>query len=475
MKNQIIKKQLEKKDNWPEIQKIIKKIANSNFQIFIAGGAVRDALLKKTPKDIDLASSAVPKELIRLFPSAKGNFAKYGVVFIPLKTKEHLEITSFRKDSPLTDGRRPQSISYSSDRQDALRRDFTVNAMFYDPLEEKLIDFTKGLKDLKNKTLRTVGLAKKRFEEDYLRPLRALRLSHQLNFKIEEQTRKAIPLFAKKIQKISNERITDELNKMFSAGQIGSAVKMLKRNDFFYFLFPELKNSLLFFGLKSGPNSPELKTKPASPELKASHLFSNLKTNSEFSKLKTNLENISVKKAFEFWNQNFSFLDDRAFLWTVFALPFFYKSDKNFKIFLQNRNFQKAYIKKSLSYLKAVQILTTNKSLLIDKLKALDKQKKQVFELAYFWLKVQSLDLEPLKKALREFEKRQEKGRLPKALITGFDLLKNFPSIPQKQFPYLLKKAFKYQIQNRQTKKSEVLESLKKNIKAPPQKKKSKV
>ena len=181
--NQHVKKLLRKHPHWKNIKSIMSKVSSSGFDIFIVGGSIRDALLKRAIKDIDLASSAKPKQLVKIFPKAKSNFSKYGVVFIPLKNNHKIEITTFRKDSFYKDGRRPEKIKYSSIKEDAKRRDFTINALFYDPKTEEIIDLIKGLKDLKNKTIRTVGKAEKRFTEDHLRMLRALRLAHQLNFK----------------------------------------------------------------------------------------------------------------------------------------------------------------------------------------------------------------------------------------------------------------------------------------------------
>ena len=160
--NKDIRKQLELKLNWPKIENVIKTLSDKGFQVVIAGGAVRDILLKKSPKDIDLATSAKAEDVLKIFPSAKGKFAKYGVVVIPLKQGERLELTSFRKDDLYKDGRRPDSISYSSMKEDAKRRDFTINALFYDSQSEEIIDFIGGLKDLQNKILRAVGKADER-------------------------------------------------------------------------------------------------------------------------------------------------------------------------------------------------------------------------------------------------------------------------------------------------------------------------
>ena len=413
--NKDIKKQLEQKNSWPEIKNIIEQIAKKGFQAVVVGGAVRDAFLQKTPKDIDLATSARPEEVLKIFPSAKKHFAKYGVVFIPLKTKETLEITSFRTDSDYKDGRRPQSVSYGGMEEDASRRDFTMNALFYDFQKEEIIDFIGGLKDLQNKTLKTVGDPEQRFEEDHLRALRALRLAHQLRFQIDESTKKAIHLFAKKIKIISKERILEELTRMFSEGRIGSAVKSLTDQNVFPSVFPNLKYPL-----------------------KDKHL----------------------NNPFDFWNKDFSFYKEPAFFWTVFGLPFFYSDTKGFQNFLKNLLAPNSHIKKSLSYLKAVQTLTTAQSSFTEKLQALDGQKKQVLELSSFWLKSQNSDITALNHILQEFEKRKQEGKLPEPLVKGSDLLKLFPTLPKKDFSLTLKWAFEYQMEHHKAEKSEILEKL---------------
>lgn len=410
-----IKKQLELSSHWPEVKKAITALSKQGFQTVVAGGAVRDALLKKIPKDIDLATSAKAEEVLKIFPSAKGEFAKYGVVFIPLKTKGTLEITSFRKDSFYKDGRRPSSISYSSIEEDAKRRDFTINALFYDSQRKKIIDFTGGLEDLQNKILRTVGQARERFEEDHLRPVRALRLAHQLNFQISEETRQAIPAFAQKIKAISKERILQELVKMFSAGRMGSAVKSLKEYGIFQSVFPGLK---------------------------------------------TSFESKYLKNPFDFWNKEFSFYKEPAFFWTVFGLPFFYLDAKGFKLFLKSLLVSSSEVKTSLSYLNAVQILTTDRSSFTERLQALDGKKKQVFELTDSWLKSRDLKPDSLNTILREFKRREQGGKLPIPLVKGSDLLELSPIVPKQRFSSLLKQAFEYQMEHPEASKSEVLKSI---------------
>ena len=410
-----IQKHLELKKEWPEVKNIMAELHKKGFQAVLAGGAVRDALLQKTPQDLDIATSARPEEILKIFPYAKGHFSKYAVVFLPLKSKGHIELATFRKDLSYTDGRRPQAVSLSSMEEDAKRRDFTINALFYDPQSKKIIDFTGGLEDLKKKSLRSVGQAKKRFEEDHLRVLRALRLAHQLDFQIDRDIQKNIPSFAGKIQILSKERIVEELMKMFSKGQIGSALKSLQKHKLFSSLFPSLGDPF---------KSPY------------------------------------IAKPFEFWNNPFSFYKDPAFIWTLFGLPFFYSKPKKFELFLKNLLLPSSQIKNSLSYLKAVSILTRGQSSFGEKIQAFHRQKAQVFELSDFWLKSQKGEKQILHTALKEFEKREQKGRLPDPLVRGADLLKVSPPLLKNQFSSLLKQAFEYQMEQPQAKKSEILKKI---------------
>lgn len=410
--NQNIKNLLKQTHDWPEIKKAIDKISQKGFEVLIVGGAVRDALLNKIPKDMDLATSAKPEELLKIFPSAKGHWIKYAVVFLPLKTKNNLEIATFRKESAYKDGRRPESVSFSNKENDAQRRDFTVNALFYDPQTEQILDFVGGLKDLQNKTLRTVGKAKERFEEDHLRPFRALRLAHQLQFQIEDQTKKAISGFAVKIKQIAKERILDELTKMLSVGQIGKALKSLKEYQVFYSVFPDLKNAP---------------------------------------------KNKYLNKPSDFWDQSFSFCSEPAFFWTALGLPYFYSDNKSFENFLKTHLVPSAHKKQSLSYFRAVHTLTSSSSSFTDKLLSLNRQKHVVAKLAGFWLDSLRKNRKALNFILQEFEKREKKGCLPKALVTGADILQLSPTPPKPKFSLLLKKAYEYQMEQAQASSQDIL------------------
>ena len=398
----------------PEVLKIIAALQKKGFQAVLCGGAVRDFLLHKKPKDMDLAVSARPKELLKIFPQAKANFIRYGVVFLPLKGKSPIEIATFRKDSLYKDGRRPESVSFCGMREDAERRDFTVNALFYDPLSERIIDWTGGLKDLRDKTLRAVGRPEQRFQEDWLRPLRALSLAHRLNFRIEAGTKKALPLFAEKIGSLPRERVRDELVKMLSAGRLALALNSLKESGFFEGVLPDL---------------------PAS----CSHL----------------------KDPFDFWSKPFpqEFCQKPGFFWAALALPFFYRSSAKAQAFLHGLRLSKSDIQQSLRYLSAVRLFGSNSSLMA-RLQALDGQKREVSLLARFWRQSRGQSLAPLEKTLQEFSQREHKGRLCPPLVTGRDLLKLKPAPPKKEFSGLLALAFERQIIKNETDKSKILKSL---------------
>src|SRR5690606_32464813 len=140
------------------------------------GGCVRDLLLQKTPKDIDIATAATPEQVAPLFAKTVAVGVSFGVIRV-VENEQMLEVASFRKDGNYGDGRHPESITYSSAEEDAQRRDFTINALFLDPVSMEVIDFVGGIEDLKKKCLQTVGLPENRFAEDHLRILRALRFS----------------------------------------------------------------------------------------------------------------------------------------------------------------------------------------------------------------------------------------------------------------------------------------------------------
>jgi len=191
---------------------IIEKLTQSGHTALLAGGCVRDMLMGREPKDYDVATSATPDQVITLFPGAQTVGAHFGVVIVRMN-HVHVEVATFRSDGSYSDGRRPDSVTFSTPELDAQRRDFTVNGLFFDPLAEKVIDYVGGQNDLRMGLLRAIGVAKDRFEEDRLRMLRAIRFATVLGFDIEHATWESICGLAEKIKSVSIERIREEFIK----------------------------------------------------------------------------------------------------------------------------------------------------------------------------------------------------------------------------------------------------------------------
>jgi len=205
---------------------IIRRLRKAGFESLLAGGCVRDMLCGSKPKDYDVVTSAKPAEVCRLFRRTIKVGAKFGVIIV-LMDSQQVEVATFRAETGYSDGRRPDKVSFTSAKEDALRRDFTINGMFYDPLRKEVIDYVGGRGDLKKKTIRTIGKPAERFNEDYLRMLRAVRFSAQLDFKVEKNTLNAVKRYSANIVKISGERIAMELESLFAAVERGKGVKLL--------------------------------------------------------------------------------------------------------------------------------------------------------------------------------------------------------------------------------------------------------
>lgn len=195
------------------VQEIIHTLNRAGFEAYIVGGCVRDSLLGREPKDWDITTSARPEEVKALFPHTFDTGIKHGTVTVRRGGASY-EVTTYRVDGNYTDHRRPDQVAFSSNlREDLLRRDFTINAMAYHP-EHGLVDLYQGLEDLERGTIRCVGNAADRFQEDALRMLRALRFSAQLGFSIDPVTYQAIGILKALIRHVSWERIRDEMTKI---------------------------------------------------------------------------------------------------------------------------------------------------------------------------------------------------------------------------------------------------------------------
>lgn len=161
--------------------KIVDVLRQNGFTALWVGGAVRDVVMNRVPKEIDIATNAKPEEIAKLFDNVYMVGAKFGVCVVVMDSY-NFEVSTFRKDLDYYDGRHPESVVYTTAQGDVNRRDFIINTLFYDPIEEKMIDYLGAVNDIKNKIIRTVGDAKLRFEEDRLRILRAIRFYAELGF-----------------------------------------------------------------------------------------------------------------------------------------------------------------------------------------------------------------------------------------------------------------------------------------------------
>lgn len=192
---------------------VLKRLREQGHVAYFAGGCVRDMLLGLVPADFDVATDAPPTRVRKIFTNTQAVGAKFGVILVKHRAST-VEVATFRSEGAYTDGRRPDEVRFTTAEEDAKRRDFTINGMFFDPIENRVVDFVGGQEDLKNRVLRAIGNPDERFEEDHLRLLRAVRFAARFGFDIEPQTAVAIVRHAPLLKRISPERIADELRLM---------------------------------------------------------------------------------------------------------------------------------------------------------------------------------------------------------------------------------------------------------------------
>ena len=219
---------------------IATKLRQEGHVAYFAGGCVRDMVRGLPPQDIDIATDAQPEKVQRVFPRTYAVGAHFGVIVV-LENGFQFEIATFRSDDAYLDGRRPTAVHYSSPEEDARRRDFTINGMFFDPTKNEVIDFVGGQTDLKAKLIRAIGDPAQRFAEDRLRMLRAVRFASVLEFEIEEQTWNALGKSADSIIEISAERIRDELVRIFLSRHRVRGWDLLDRSGLLRAVLPEIE------------------------------------------------------------------------------------------------------------------------------------------------------------------------------------------------------------------------------------------
>lgn len=220
---------------------IVRTLQQHGYIAYFAGGCVRDALLKRSIKDIDIATSATPDEVAKLFPSQSIGVGKqFGVMLVVIQGTT-FDIATFRKDGGYQDGRHPTSIDYAGDREDAQRRDFTINGLFYDPITEQIHDYVGGQEDLERRILRAIGEPLLRFQEDRLRMLRAVRFEAVTGFALDPATRIAIEHEASALTCVSVERIASEfIRTLCESAKPSAALERLFTTGLLAVFFPEL-------------------------------------------------------------------------------------------------------------------------------------------------------------------------------------------------------------------------------------------
>lgn len=219
--------------------RIVKRLRAHEFDALFAGGCVRDMLLGVRAKDYDVATNAEPADVVSLFPRTLRVGARFGVIIVMVEGQQ-VEVATFRSDGDYHDGRRPSEIQFAGAEEDAARRDFTINGMFYDPHKKAVIDYVGGRRDLKRRVIRTIGKPAERFGEDFLRMLRAVRFSTRLGFRIEARTLHAMCASAHRIVRISGERVRLELEGILTHPRRGEGARLLVETGLTPALFPDM-------------------------------------------------------------------------------------------------------------------------------------------------------------------------------------------------------------------------------------------
>ena len=218
---------------------VVRRLREAGHVAYFAGGCVRDELLGLAPKDYDVATDAAPQRVRQLFSNTQAVGAAFGVILVRHR-RSVIQVATFRTDLAYRDGRRPDGVRFTTAEEDARRRDFTINGLFLDPLEDRVIDYVSGQQDLKDKVVRAIGEPDERFDEDHLRLLRAVRFAARLGFTIEPATAGAIARHADRLKRTSPERIAEELRAMLPPPTRSAAWEMLWRFGLLHVIFRTL-------------------------------------------------------------------------------------------------------------------------------------------------------------------------------------------------------------------------------------------
>jgi poly(A) polymerase len=229
---------------------IVRTLREHGYQAYFAGGCVRDLLLGREPADFDVSTDATPRQVMQIFPQTFAVGEQFGVVLVPqysgatgvlARHGETVEVATFRSDVGYSDGRHPDEVRFSKDpREDVQRRDFTINGMLLDPATNEVLDFVGGREDLKAGIVRAIGEPERRFAEDKLRMLRAVRFAARFEYRIDPATLEAIQRLAPHIRQVSCERVREELTKMLTEGRARRAFELLDTTGLLREVLPEI-------------------------------------------------------------------------------------------------------------------------------------------------------------------------------------------------------------------------------------------
>ena len=229
---------------------VISRLHKKKFKAYIVGGGIRDLIEGITPKDFDIVTDCEPRQIRKLFKNSRIIGRRFKLVHITFPN-EVIEVTTFRSgEDPQSDsiqindkGRIIRDNKWGTQEEDALRRDLTINSIYYDPFSEEIVDYTGGIKDLENKKIKLIGDAEKRIVEDPVRILRVIRFAAKLNFEIDLEIKNAITKHKNQLLEMSSARIYEEIIKMFLTGHAQKTYQLLQEYDLFDLLFPHIENS----------------------------------------------------------------------------------------------------------------------------------------------------------------------------------------------------------------------------------------
>ena len=227
------------KGNRQHAEEIVRRLKQSGYEAYFVGGCVRDFIRGVIPGDYDIVTSARPEQVLAMFDHTVAIGAKFGVVAV-IADGHPYEVATFRSDDVYEDGRRPTQVYFSSAKEDVFRRDFTVNGLLMDPETDKIVDYVNGRADIEKKIIRTIGDSDSRFNEDFLRMLRAVRFAANLGFAVDSATQNAIERNAAKIKQISAERVQEELGKILTRGGARRGFELMIDTGILREILPEI-------------------------------------------------------------------------------------------------------------------------------------------------------------------------------------------------------------------------------------------